>query len=435
MPRSARNSSLETRTARMRLPVRRKPFFVKIAKGLSLGYYRGAIAGSWTARHYRGAKAYDTTAIGAADDTLEADGVKIFDYWQAQEQARRWGERQRLIAAGGIRKGSYTVADAVADYLTEIRAEKKPAAVKGAEYVFEAWILPELGPNQVEKLTTDRLNRWRNKLATQPKRVRTKRTATEQATRETPDDEDARRARKATANRILTILKAALNRAFHADRVTSDTAWRKVKPFKRVDEAVVRYLTGAEARRLVNACAKDFRKLVQAALLTGCRYAELARLKSADFNPDSGTLAIRLSKGKIRHVVLTDEAKTAFERWTSGRGSVDLVFLRADGEAWGTSHQKRPLDEASARAQITPAVTFHILRHTHGSHLAMNGVPMGVIAAQLGHADTRMTEKHYAHLAPSYVADTISAHFPTLGIEDDTNVTALKPKKRQAAQN
>ena len=41
---------------------------------------------------------------------------------------------------------------------------------------------------------------------------------------------------------------------------------------------------------------------------------------------------------------------------------------------------------------------------------------MGVIAQQLGHADTRMTEKHYAHLAPSYVADTIRAHFPTLGI-------------------
>jgi hypothetical protein len=48
----------------------------------------------------------------------------------------------------------------------------------------------------------------------------------------------------------------------------------------------------------------------------------------------------------------------------------------------------------------------------HGSHLAMKGVPMGVIAAQLGHADTRMTEKHYAHLAPNYIAQTIRANFP-----------------------
>jgi hypothetical protein len=50
---------------------------------------------------------------------------------------------------------------------------------------------------------------------------------------------------------------------------------------------------------------------------------------------------------------------------------------------------------------------------------------MGVIAEQLGHADTRMTEKHYAHLAPSYVADTIRAHFPSLGIAGETSVATL----------
>jgi integrase len=37
----------------------------------------------------------------------------------------------------------------------------------------------------------------------------------------------------------------------------------------------------------------------------------------------------------------------------------------------------------------------------------MNGVPLAVIAAQLGHSDTRMVEKHYGHLAPSYVAETV----------------------------
>jgi integrase len=430
MARTARNSSLETRTARARLRIRRTPYFARIAKGLRLGYYRGAVAGSWVARCYRGAGVYATEALGIADDTLDADGVKVLDYWQAQEQARRWGQRQRLIAEGMLREGSYTVFNAVTDYLAEIQAEKSPAAVQGAKYVFDAWILPDLGAIQVEKLTTDRINRWRNKLATQPKRVRKKLMAIEPATRETPDDEDARRARKATANRILTMLKAALNRAFHTDRVASDSAWRKVKPFKKVDEAVVRYLSAAEARRLVRDCPEDFRKLVQAALLTGCRYSELARLKCGNFNSDSGTLAIRLSKGKVRHVVLTDEAKAAFEGWTANRSATDLVFLRADGVVWGTSHQKRPLDDASERAGISPAVNFHILRHTHGSHLAMSGVPMGVIAAQLGHADTRMTEKHYAHLAPSYVAQTIRANFPVLGIADAEKVVLLRPAKR-----
>jgi integrase len=426
MARAARNSSLETRTARTRLRIRRTPYFAKIAKGLRLGYYRGSIAGSWVARCYRGAGTYATEALGVADDTLYADGVKVLDYWQAQEHARRWGERQRLIAEGMVREGTYTVADAVRDYLTEIAAEKGPTAVRDAKYIFDASILPDLGASQVEKLTADRLTRWRNKLATQPKRVRTKRTATEPATREVADDEDARRARKATANRILTMLKAALNRAFQAGRASSDSVWRKVKPFRRVDEAVVRYLSVAEARRLVRACPEDFRKMVQAALLTGCRYSELARLKCSNFNHDSGTLAIRLSKGKIRHVVLTDEGKTAFAGWTGERAHSDTVFLRADGNVWGPSHQKRPLDEASQRAGIAPSVNFHILRHTHGSHLAMSGVPMGVVAAQLGHADTRMTEKHYAHLAPSYVAQTIRANFPVFNLVDESKIVPLR---------
>jgi integrase len=53
---------------------------------------------------------------------------------------------------------------------------------------------------------------------------------------------------------------------------------------------------------------------------------------------------------------------------------------------------------------------------------------MSVIAEQLGHADTRMTEKHYAHLAPPYVADTIRAHFPTLGITGESTVAPLRHK-------
>jgi hypothetical protein len=54
--------------------------------------------------------------------------------------------------------------------------------------------------------------------------------------------------------------------------------------------------------------------------------------------------------------------------------------------------------------------------------------PMGVVAAQLGHADARMTEKHYAHLGPSYVAQTIRANFPRLGITDEVNVVPIRAR-------
>jgi integrase len=126
--------------------------------------------------------------------------------------------------------------------------------------------------------------------------------------------------------------------------------------------------------------------------------------------------------------VLTDEGQKLFATLTAGKLGSDPIFVRRDGGVWSKSHQLRPMLDACNRAKIKPAVSFHVLRHTHASTLAMRGVPMGVIAEQLGHADTRMTEKHYAHLAPSYVADTIRAHFPTLGIAIDTTVTAMKRK-------
>ena len=96
------------------------------------------------------------------------------------------------------------------------------------------------------------------------------------------------------------------------------------------------------------------------------------------------------------------------------------IFTRTDGMPWGRSHQRRRLNDAAKKVGIKD-VSFHILRHTYGSALAMQGVPMAVIATALGHSDTRMTEKHYAALAPNYVAETIRGHLPKLGIENELN--------------
>jgi len=81
-----------------------------------------------------------------------------------------------------------------------------------------------------------------------------------------------------------------------------------------------------------------------------------------------------------------------FATLTAGRLGSDPVFTRQDGGVWSKSHQLRPMLEACTSAKIKPAVSFHVLRHTHGSTLAVRGVPMAVIAEQLGHSDTRMTK-------------------------------------------
>ena len=45
----------------------------------------------------------------------------------------------------------------------------------------------------------------------------------------------------------------------------------------------------------------------------------------------------------------------------------------------------------------------------------MGGMPLMVVAKNLGHADTRMVERHYGHLAPSYVAEAVRKHAPKFG--------------------
>ena len=155
--------------------------------------------------------------------------------------------------------------------------------------------------------------------------------------------------------------------------------------------------------------------------MTGARYGQLAALTVADFNPDADTLRLRTRKGdgseRVYHVHLTDEAREFFQMVCAGRRGSELIFIHADGEPWGKSHQDIPIEEASKRAGISPAVNFHVTRHTFASHAVMAGAPLLVVAAALGHTDTRMVEKHYGHLSPSYAAAAIRKAAPTYGIK------------------
>jgi integrase len=189
----------------------------------------------------------------------------------------------------------------------------------------------------------------------------------------------------------------------------------------------IRYLTDGECKRLVNACPPDLRQLVSAALLTGCRCAEVAALRVADFDAAAAGLQIRQAKAGKRMVPLTDEAVRFFEQAAAGKVRGALVLTRDADYQWGKSQQFRPLREACVNATIVPAVSFHILRHTFASRLAMRGVPMAVVAAALGNTEA-VCVRHYAHLAPGYIADTIRANAGGLNIVPETSIATLEPR-------
>ena len=413
MARRVLDTTLDTRTARSRLRARGKPYWRQLEPGLSIGYRKPFSGpGRWVVRHYLGGRNdYKTDTFGVADDFSDADGIAILDFWQAQTKARERMVR-RAHQATEIKR-ALTVADCVQDYVEFLNAHRKSG--REARYTADRFILPSLGKIKLLDLTAPQIRKWHADIAKQAAMIRTRK-GKEQRFRQNDGDPDRERRRKSTANRILTVLKAALNRAFEEGNVETDAAWRRVKPFKNVNSARIRYLSIEEAGRFLNAADQDFRELVRGALESGARYSELASMLIADFNPDVGTLSVPDPKGgKPRHIVLSAKGVEFLEEITAGRDGSELIFRKSDGSRWLTDHQADPMRETNKRAKITPAINFHGLRHTWASHAVMNGMPLIVVAKNLGHSTTRMVEKHYGHLAPSYISDAVRAHAPRFG--------------------
>ena len=81
---------------------------------------------------------------------------------------------------------------------------------------------------------------------------------------------------------------------------------------------------------------------------------------------------------------------------------------------------------ACRRARITPPISFHGLRHTWASLAVMGGMPLIVVARNLGHVDTRMVESTYGHLSPGYINEQIRKHAPRFGGEGEAKVVPLR---------
>src|SRR5215469_11866119 len=138
MSRVLRSAILETRTARLRLKPRAKPYKHKIQPGLDVGYRPAKKgAGSWLAIEYLGDQRYRFTPIGIADDFGDADGSTIFSWGMAQEEARKIAKTTADRAAGVVSgTGPLTVADVLETYLTWLSDHGKSA--KSSRYCAEA---------------------------------------------------------------------------------------------------------------------------------------------------------------------------------------------------------------------------------------------------------------------------------------------------------
>ena len=218
MAKATRDMRLESRTARAKLRIDHDPYWRLISQALYLGYRKGPRGGKWVARHYSGGK-YVKHVLGLADDHRDSNGYDVLSYFEAQGKARQFADNLTSHKLGDGRKTPYTVGDAIPYYMEWFGAHRK--SLYQTWHAIKGHILPAFEKKLVSELTTQEIRKWHEGLAFSPARLRSKKTAFRRIKKIADGDMDGIRRRKSTANRILVILKAALNHAWREGHVKS----------------------------------------------------------------------------------------------------------------------------------------------------------------------------------------------------------------------
>ena len=150
---------LESKTARLKLAPRKKPYFIAVTPGVSLGYRRNKTAGAWIVRAADGNGGNWMKGFEVADDFQHSDGKTILTLAEAQERARTLARGGNDDKSSGDRP--VTVSEAADNYEADLRA--RGANTYNAEMI-RVHIPASLGARPVALLTQKELRTWRNDL-------------------------------------------------------------------------------------------------------------------------------------------------------------------------------------------------------------------------------------------------------------------------------
>lgn len=181
----------------------------------------------------------------------------------------------------------------------------------------------------------------------------------------------------------------------------------------------VEVLTPDEVRVLIKACSNRAptgvrnRALLVVLYRAGLRVSEALQLAPKDVDRALGTVTVLRGKGgKRRTVGLDPGAFAVLERWLEDRATLGVngrkpLFCTLKGERMATAYVRALLPRLASKAGIEKRVHAHGLRHTHAAELAMEGMPVNLIQAQLGHASLAVTSTYLAHIAPAQLIETM----------------------------
>ncbi|EFL53142.1 integrase family protein [Solidesulfovibrio fructosivorans JJ]] len=219
---------------------------------------------------------------------------------------------------------------------------------------------------------------------------------------------------RATALQVLALVRKTFN---HLGRLGLHTLRNPVALVKlpRLDNACERFFTHDEFDRFLAAAGKlgnpDLHDACILAVDTGLRLGELNRLMPADVNLELGFLTVREADGKPGGVVpLNSRVRAMLQKRLLTIAPGQHIFRTTrDGDREMSRRFTRLARALGLNDGVTDRrqqLTFHSLRHTFGSWLALADVELYRIQKLMRHKTPAMVQR-YAHLRPSWLASDV----------------------------
>ena len=397
MARKVSFSALESRSARRRLKIRRRPYSgPSLARGIALMYRRNRTNGTWVLKASNGQGAYWTKAFALADDFEDADAKNVLTFYQAQDQAKKLARGDD----GGPDSAPITIDSALKAYRRDLEA-------RGANPYNAEWPRLHLAGGLLSKpvalLTATELKKWRDGLLGTMA--------------------------PSTINRLCGCLCAALEQAAqHDKRIQNRDAWETgLAGLPNAQEVRNVIISDDKVREFIAAAYyldHQFGLLTDTLAITGARPSQAVRLRVEDLHNHPLRPKLMMPKsakggGRNRSVKKTERysvpitTQLASKLKAASKGSLDdaPLLLQGDGSAWGDNpgqYYHRQVDKVVTAIGLDPAeVTMYCLRHSSIVRMLLRNVPIRLVAS-LHNTSVAMIEKHYSRYITEHSIDDIT---------------------------
>jgi integrase len=396
---------IDTKRGREALGARREPYWYKLSRDRHLGLRKLSqqSVGSWVARFRDETGRRQYKSLGECADSFGFDAAKVAaEIWFRDHEQ---GVRER------DEDGPATVATACRDYVRSLVAEERRDSARDAHMRFRRTVYgdsydvelgqqmkdepSELGladakrdarttrrrtlvvhpiaPLPLSRLHSPRLKKWHVELLTAG-------------------------LSKASANRTLTALKAALNLAVRSRLVSAAAAqeWAEVAPLKGASRRRDLFLDLTQRRALLANSQGAVHRLIKAVMYTGCRAGELTSARRSAFDARTRSLTVSGKTG-TRTMPLTPAAVELFTAIGREKLPNASLLTRDDGKPWAHSDWDEDVKAAAVRAGLPTEACLYTLRHSFITQALLDGVSTLEVSKIVG-TSLAMIEKHYGHL-------------------------------------